>query len=252
MFYQFNYLGSPDYLKTERNKNFSFPSHLHQCFEIIIILDGEMKITVDEIPFVLSKNEALLIFPNQIHSLESTCSEHILCIFSPSLVQAYASKVVGRIPQSNRFVPDTYLVEALGRLETDSSSVEKKGVLYSLCGQFDKGAKYCDKKTDSEKLLHKIFAFVEESFDGDCSLYALSKIVGYDYSYLSRYFKKNIGMSFNSYVNHYRLSHACYLLENTTSPIIQCACDSGFTSLRSFNRIFKEYLDLTPTQYRKR
>ena len=252
MFYQFNHLGSPDYLKIEKDKNFSFQRHLHQCFEIIVILDGEMKITVDEKDFVLHQNEALLIFPNQIHSLESTSSEHVLCIFSPRLVQAYASKVVDKIPRDNKFIPDKYLVNALERLEIDASSVEKKGVLYSLCAQFDKIAVYHEKKTDSEKLLHKIFSFVEETFDGDCSLSALSKILGYDYSYLSRYFKKNIGMSFNSYVNHYRLSHACYLLENTNSPIIQCAYDSGFTSLRSFNRSFKEYLDLTPTQYRKR
>lgn len=57
--------------------------------------------------------------------------------------------------------------------------------------------------------------------------------------------------SFNAYVNHSRLSHACYLMENSDMPIIQCAYDSGFTSLRSFNRNFKAYYKVTPAEYRK-
>ncbi len=251
MFYEFNHLGSPDYLKIEKNKDFSFPPHLHQCFEIIIILSGQMKVIVDGKKFVLDKNQALLLFPNQIHELESTNSEHVLCIFSPKLVQAYATKLTGKIPTNNKFCPDGYLIDALEKLNISSSSAEKKGVLYSLCGQFDKSAEYVEKNADSEKLLYKMFSFVENNFSGECSLSKLSDITGYNYSYLSRHFKKTIGISFTTYVNHYRLSHACYLMENTENSILQCAYDSGFESLRNFNRSFKENFKITPMQYRK-
>lgn len=251
MFYQYNHLGSPDYLKIENGTDFSFPSHLHQCFEIIVIHSGEMTIKVDDKFFVLREKEAILIFPNQIHSLESTESEHILCIFSPQLVNAYATKVSDKLPENNKFYPDEYLINALSSLETSSSSADKKGVLYSLCGQFDKTATYEQKQLGNGKLMYKIFSFVEANFSRDCSLLALSRETGYHYSYLSRYFKKYIGFSYNSYVVHFRLSHACYLLENTTLPILQCAYDSGFISLRSFNRNFKEYLGVTPSEYLK-
>lgn len=249
MFYQYNHLGSADYLKIEKNENFSFPPHLHQCFEIIIILSGQMKITVDGKQFVLEKNDAMLIFPNQIHELESTNSKHILCIFSTKLVQAYTTKFSDKIPKSNKFCPDKYLIESLEKLDANSSSTDKKGVLYSLCGQFDRQSEYIDKKTDRGDLLYKMFDFVEENFNKDCSLLNLSKNLGYDYSYLSRHFKKIVGISFNSYTTHYRLSHACYLMENTQQTILQCAYNSGFTSLRNFNRCFKERLKITPTQY---
>lgn len=249
MFYEFNHLGSPDYLKIKKGRDFSFPPHLHQCFEIIILLSGKMRITIDSKSFVIKEKQAVLIFPNQIHSLDSTSSEHILCIFSPHLVRAYATKVSDKLPQNNKFQPDEYLIKALACLENTSSSVDKKGVLYSLCGQFDETAIYNKKQFENENLLYKIFSFVETSFSNDCSLSNLSKKIGYDYSYLSRYFKKATGISFNSYVTHFRLSHACYLLENTTLSILQCAYDSGFISLRSFNRCFKDYLKITPTQY---
>lgn len=249
MFYEFKHLGSPDYLKIERGTDFSFPAHLHQCFEIIVIRSGEMTVTVDERTFVLGAGEALLTFPNQIHALSSAESSHFLCIFSPRLVQAYASKVSNKLPQNNKFRPDAYLVAALERLEVASSSVERKGVLYSLCAQFDRTAVYDQKPFKNETLLYRIFSFVEEHFGGDCSLSALSKKTGYDYAYLSRYFKRCTGLSFNAYVTQFRLSHACYLLENTSDAVLQCALDSGFVSLRNFNRCFKAYLGLTPTQY---
>lgn len=251
MFYQYNHLSFPDYLKVERDSNFNFPSHLHQCFEIIIIRSGEMTINVDKKTFTLKEKEALLIFPHQIHSLESVESEHILCIFSPKLVQAYATKVSDKLPTNNKFLPDDYLVKALEGLEYSSSSAEKKGVLYSLCAQFDKNASYDKKQVGNETLLYKIFSFVEDNYSGDCSLANLAKETGYNYSYLSRYFKKSIGISFNSYVTHFRLSQACYLLENTSVTILQCAYDNGFDSLRSFNRCFKEHLNVSPSQYRK-
>ena len=60
---------------------------------------------------------------------------------------------------------------------------------------------------------------------------------------------KIVGISFNTYITHYRLSYACYLMENTEQTILQCAYNSGFTSLRNFNRCFKDHLKITPTQY---
>ena len=252
MFYEFNHLGSPDYMKIERGENFSFPPHLHSCFEIIILLSGQMTITVDDLDFIVNQGEALLIFPNQIHALSSTNSEHILCIFSPNLVKTYATKTNGKIPHTNMFCPDKYLVNLLKSLDDNSTNIEKKGLLYSLCAQFEKNTTYREKTADHEKLLYQIFAFVEDEFSGDCSLKKLSEKVGYNYAYLSRFFKKIVGISFNSYVNHYRLSNACYLMDNSDSSILQCALESGYDSIRSFNRNFKEHFRITPAQYRAR
>ena len=252
MFYELNHIALPGYLKIERGRNFSFPPHLHQCFEIILLLSGKMHITINDKTVELSEKEALLVFPNQIHSLHSIESKHILCVFSPDLVHEYAVRLAGKIPQDNLFVPDHYLVDALCHLSPDSTNTHKKGILYSLCAQFDKDRCYDIRQTDTEGLLNKIFAFVEDSFGADCSLKKLAERTGYDYTYLSRIFRKIVGISYNAYVNQYRLSHSCYLMENTDSSIIQCAFESGYESVRSFNRNFKAYLDMTPTEYRKK
>ncbi len=252
MFYQLHHLASADYFKIEREKNFSFPPHLHQCFELIILLSGEMQVTVDNNVYELNKYEAVMVFPNQIHSIQSVESEHILCIFAPVLVQEYSNRLTGKIPLDNFFVPEPYFVDMLCNLESDSTTTQKKAILYSFCALFDKNKQYDMFYADKDGLLYKIFAFVEESFKSDCSLKKLAEKTGYDYAYLSRIFKKIVGISYNSYVNQYRLSHACYLMENTDFSNIQCALESGYDTVRSFNRNFKECLGMTPTEYRNR
>ncbi len=249
MFYQSNHFGFSDYVKVEKNTNFSFPPHLHQCFEIIYINEGAMEVTVDEKRFLLKKGEAIFIFPHQIHGLKSIESKHTLSIFSPKLVKAFEAKVIDKIPVNNTFVPDEYLIPLFEKLDK-MPFVEQKGVLYLMCGQFDKNREYKTRKSDNASLLTKIFSFVESEFKEDCSLKKLAESIGYDYAYLSNYFKKTVGISYNEYVIYVRLSHACYFLENSSLPIIQCAYDSGFTSLRTFNRNFKECYGVTPAEFR--
>lgn len=251
MFYQFQHFGISEYIQKEYGENLNFASHLHQSFEFITVLSGEMEVTVDNKVSILHKGNSMLIFPNQIHSISSNASKHMLCIFSPDLVKAYTAKISGRVPIDNSFSPNSFFVEALNNLAANASTIEKKGLLYSLCAEFDKVAVYDTKKSDDKNLLYKIFKFVELNYNKECSLTELANDTGFSYSYLSRFFKKITGISFNYYVNQYRISNACYLLNNSDCSVLQCALDCGYNSLRSFNRNFKELVAVTPQEYRK-
>lgn len=241
-----------EYIRKEYGENFNFPNHMHQAFEFITVLSGEMTVTVDSNCYILNEGDALLVFPNQIHSLESKNSKHMLCIFSPELVKAYSSRLSDKIPENNLFFPDKYLIDTLDKISENSSMLEKKGLFYSLCADFDKNAIYKERKNDDKDLLYQIFNFVELNYNKDCSLSNLTDCTGFSYSYLSRYFKRVVGISFNDYVNQYRISNACYLLSNSDCSILQCALESGYNSLRSFNRNFVMRLSVTPNEYRNR
>lgn len=252
MFYQLQHFGISEYFCKEYGKNFNFPAHLHQSFEFITVTAGEMQIYIDDKIYSLRKGESVLIFPHQLHSITSENSKHMLCIFSPELVKAYASKFLNKKPACNTVSLDRYLIDALDKLIENSSTFEKKGILYSICAEFDKTAEYIKRLSYDESLLQNIFEFVEENFNNNCELSALSNKTGYSYSYLSRCFKKTTGISFNTYVNRYRINNACYLLNNTNFSILQCALESGYKSIRSFNRNFISVLGITPKEYRKR
>ena len=89
MFYQPFDTKPSDFFQKEHRNNFTYPQHLHICYELIVLLDGKMTVTIDNIPYSLKKNEAVLVFPNQIHSLDSTKSEHILFLFSTRLILVF-------------------------------------------------------------------------------------------------------------------------------------------------------------------
>ena len=60
MFYQLEHIGAAGSLKREEGENFSYPSHLHQCFELILLKEGEMTVEVDGASYRMEKGRALL------------------------------------------------------------------------------------------------------------------------------------------------------------------------------------------------
>ena len=59
--------------------------------------------------------------------------------------------------------------------------------------------------------------------------------------------------NFASFINAYRLKHAKMLLGDANrarDTVLEIAYESGFASLQSFNRVFKNAENITPSQYR--
>ena len=252
MIYQTEFSGSPAHFKIVRRIFFHEPAHMHQSFELVVNLSGEIRYTVDNSDYVLREHDAILVFPNQLHQIESEECDCILCTFSAELVSAYSSPLDGKIPCDNRFVLEPHRMALLEQLKTESPMEEIKGMLYLICAYFDRTAHYRTMKTGGgSMLLDQIFQYVAANFKSDCTVEALAHATGYSCNYLSRYFMSNVGISYHSYVNQYRLEHACHLLCNTNEPILQCALDCGFSSLRSFNRNFKLRFGITPSEYRE-
>ena len=139
--------------------------------------------------------------------------------------------------------------EILGKIKEACDSKEVDYEIYRTKSAGD-ATEYVKKKALENGLIHSIFDFVEKNFDKSCTLDDLSKTVGYNHSYLSRYFSESTGMTFVSYVNQYRISRACYMLKSGGKTVVECAYDSGYTSLRSFNRNFKLYVGVSPRNFR--
>lgn len=253
IFYEFYHPVANDYYVFQKDEDFSFSSHLHYCFELIVVTDGGMVVRVDEREYTLSAGEAVLIFPNQVHSMSTPVhSRSVLCIFSPNLISAFSTKLTGRVPVDNRFVPSGFYIDRMIGYRNGADRIHLKGLLYSLAAEFDERAEYMDAGAAGAALLAStIFRFIEERYTEDCSLSTLARKVGYDYAYLSSYFKKTVGIPYNEYVNRYRVSKACYLLSNCGRTILEISAECGFNSLRSMNRNFRKQTGMTPAEYRR-
>lgn len=251
MLYQDNHFGISEYFCKETGENFSFPMHMHHSFEFITVIEGNMAVSIGNCRYELRKGEGVLVFPEQIHSLESTHSKHLLVIFSPDTVSTYYSAHSNEIPKNSKISIPSYLMSQLETLDDTSSVIKRKAILYSLCAILDEDSEYTKKRNDEYGLLYSIFDHVEKNYANECSLNSMSISLGYNRSYISRYFREITTMSFISFLNRYKVSKACYALRNTNKSILECAYECGYSSLRNFNRNFKSIIGLTPKEYRK-
>lgn len=253
MFYEHHNALKEDYFKIERGRNFSFPSHLHGHFEFITVTEGSMTVGVGSRSYTVTPGVGVLVFPNQVHFLRTEGeSSHFLCIFSPKLVQAYSGVFTTKIPEHNAFMTRSDTLERLISFTGNESVLDVKGTLYSLCGEFDRSASYIEQDFKATGLIGQIFKFVEKNFSGECTLATVSESLSYNYVYLSKYFKRATGIAFTDYVCRFRVSEACYMLQNTDSGILKIAYECGFDSLRTFNRCFKSVTSMTPSEYREK
>ncbi len=228
------------------NNMFSLP-HLHLSFEFFMVTKGQTKVTIDGKEYQLKPNQAVLIFPYQVHSYQSQQnSAFFLCIFSPWLVPHFYQKTKQSLPDSNRFDyhPQKYPPE--------ENIFLQKAFAYNICGKFDQQANYMSAaEGQKDELLTQLLLFITQHYKSDCLLKTAAKYVQYDYVYVSKFFKRAVGLSFHSYVNQFRIQEACRLIKATNQPISLVAEECGFPSLRTFYRDFKRFTGFTPKEYKK-
>ena len=252
MFYEFEHFGTSEHFCKEYGENFTYPNHLHQSYELVMSLEGSMTVNIDDISYIITPGEAVLIFPHQLHSMSGEKCRHMLCIFSPEIVKEYSSRTWDKLPRCNKFTLNKYLTEEINNLTDTSSKTRIKGLLYTVCSEFDEDAAYVSRRSGSHNLLYRIFEYVENNYNRDFSLENIASDMGFSYHYISRYFRNSVGITLNTYINMYRISKACYMLNNSNCTVIQCAMECGYSSLRSFNRNFKAHTGTTPMEYKEK
>jgi len=78
-----------------------------------------------------------------------------------------------------------------------------------------------------------------------------AQLTGHRKSSFCKHFKKATQMTFHKYLNTFRIDRACRMLSNGYDSIASIAKETGFFETKTFCRVFRENMKLTPTEYRK-
>jgi AraC-like DNA-binding protein len=84
----------------------------------------------------------------------------------------------------------------------------------------------------------------------DLSREMLAQKLGINESYLSRVINQCFEQNFNMLINQYRIAEAKERLLKEDVPVTTIAFDVGFSSISSFNRVFKQSEGVSPSMYR--
>ena len=98
----------------------------------------------------------------------------------------------------------------------------------------------------------KLDGFLRDQFtNSSLNLSVLCDHFGISPSYATRLFREHIGMSFHKYLSFYRVEEAKRYLADTKDLIYEIADKCGFTDSNHLIRVFFDFTNMSPGQYRK-
>lgn len=101
-------------------------------------------------------------------------------------------------------------------------------------------------------LLDKINKYINKNISRGFSLKEVAQYIGYSESHLRSIFRHQIKMSLGHYINEVRLRKATGLLHQGDLNISTVGEMSGYASLYSFSRAFRNALGCSPSEYKEK
>jgi AraC-like DNA-binding protein len=268
---------------------FIFPHHWHECYELILVLDGKVDVVIDGYALEAFRNDIVSINPGQMHGFPNSENGTRLRFFQ--FETGVFSKDVGVVPGEALFFrkpvlrgdgypkqdePDEALYTQVYRLlaalfteyreQKTGYRLAIKAILYQIAlvylrnsppetnGPLKIPLPVVKRHTSwvTEQRMERVYQLIFKNFDHiDLDLDKAAEAAALSPSYFARLFKEQIGRSFYDYLTTVRVSHAKEFLLTTDLPLCLIADKCGFASQSTFHRVFKAETSCTPAVYRK-
>jgi AraC-like DNA-binding protein len=234
--------------------------HWHQGIEIVYVLEGKLKVYVNDVVYELDKHHFAVVNSMEIHATKHVGNATILLLQIPHQVLSRNDKINCR---------DCYGVEfskMFDQLMNIYSNKEKGYYLEFNCVVFNMLHKillnFGQVVSSNEKLLHEdkeyitkisqVVEYVQDHYKEAITLDDVSKLACYNKQYFTRIFKKYMKITFLEYLNSVRIHHVFEELISSDHSISEISERNGFTNNKNFQKAFKKSYGCTPSQMRKK
>lgn len=100
------------------------------------------------------------------------------------------------------------------------------------------------------KRIDEVYQYVKEHFKDKITLEDIASIASMTPTAFCKYFKNRTNKTFSNFVNEIRIGYACKLLCKESLSISQICFECGFNNLTNFNRNFKQFTKMIPSEYK--
>ena len=246
-----------------------FEAHVHSAVEILMPSQGVSVVRLPDRDYRVKADEILIIPPNTLHELmEDEGILRYLILFEPgplfSLVDMQQAYVAAQRPVYLQSQSETHREIARLLHELVDCYFQEKPMwntrcyacllqVYALLAE-----EYASTAAPAEEerrlidpqIMNMAVSYIGEHYMEEISLEQVASFTGYSRYYFSRAFKNYFGISYSDYLMVKRINEAVKLLVNTDKPIGEVATEAGFGSIATFNRVFRNHKNCTPTRYR--
>lgn len=244
------------------------PKHWHQSMELLLVLSGKLKVTVENDTYTLEEGGIILINPNQIHeTYGDNCTVAALQIHFALFQSLNIYERVqfdlnsAKAPHSGRFYEIlgqmAHLIKINSRADSDPhTSLLTISCIYTIMYELLTNFKaeqnsISSHSAESLSRLKNITNYIEEHYYENITLKSLAEQQFLSPSYLSHFFEEKMNMNFSSYLTGIRLTHATRELLETDHFIEDIAYNNGFPNSRAFVTAFRRQYNMLPSKYRE-
>lgn len=238
--------------------------HTHPFPEIFLIVGGEGFFIINQQRFKVIKNDLIIVNSNiehtEISSMDKPLEYIVIGLQDVIVINSDSNDeplpfMIDNIKDNSDFI-QFYLKIIIEEAETKDNNYET--ICHNLLDNlFIKLLQKSNLKfeTSKQKDINKDIAiakqYIDYNFKENITLDDLANITFLDRCYISRTFKKQIGISPIEYLNMKRINEGKLLLETTNFSISQIATILGFSSQSYFSEVFKKIENKTPSRFRR-
>jgi AraC-like DNA-binding protein len=269
-----DYQNSTSILLHINNRDDNYSVHWHTAIELIMPIENIYTINIGKTTYVLREGDILIIPPGELHELiapEQGVRRILLFDFSlisnlkglsNILTVLNQPRLINQTTAPDIFSQLQHLFDEI-TLEYNSKNTLREAAIYALIIQMFvlTGRKYMNtenlfpgvKLSKQREYIEKfniIFEYIKNNYAEDISLDTIADIAGFSKFHFSRLFKQFTDMSFYDYLNQRRVKEAEKFLLDPNLSITEVAMLSGFSSIATFNRVFKGFKECTPTEFK--
>ena len=245
-----------DNLKLRKN-NLNCPVHVNSEMEILWVKKGRVKVIGENGQCtVVEKNCGMIIFPFNIHSFEhDTETEGIIFMFSGGINRELFVDFQNKVPENKVFCISVVLRDYLEKKTTEYVDTHNefiaKSIFYALLGEFSVDNTLMEKECSGFDVTR-----VMENICNNIHMWEDAESVANAYNLTKKEIDKEIfkisGLKLKEFIYNVKLNYALQLLHGDRYNITEIAYESGFSTVRTFNRVFLRLMGCTPKEYREK
>lgn len=108
-----------------------------------------------------------------------------------------------------------------------------------------------EKKENLHPIIRKSTNYINNNYAEDITLDSISKVANVSSVYLSRLFKRELGITFVQYLTRVRVEKSKRLISCGNNKIADIAKSVGYIDEKYFYRVFKKMMGMSPSEFKK-
>ena len=265
-------------LETDGSLRERVPCHWHEEIEILMVTRGSAQIAVDERSYRIKEGDIIFIGSNSLHSVKEELGAPFY-FWAIDFQQAFLNSFVNDVVQqqyidsvkNHKVIFQEYLspteqwerkiqtllkeIQGVFTQKIQGYELLIKAKLYEIWYLYYAHAEQENREAvehsyDKVAVAKAVIAYIQEHYNSSISLVELSGAFHVSEGHLCRLFKTVTKMSVIEYINFYRISISAKLLGETRREIGEVAGLVGFNNISYFNKVFRKYMQITPSEFR--